>query len=69
MAAAYSENRYAVSLAGHPPAELATRGHDAAEVELVRRRLEGTHWKRRLPTVALLSPTAIGEAYLRPVDY
>jgi NAD+ synthase (glutamine-hydrolysing) len=56
-------------LAGHSPAELVERGHDAAEVELVRRRLEGTHWKRRLPTVALLSPTAIGEAYLRPVDY
>ena len=36
---------------------------------LVRKRLEGTHWKRRLPTVAMVSPTAIGEAYLRPVDY
>jgi hypothetical protein len=33
------------------------------------RRLESTHWKRRLPTVAILSPTAIGESYLRPVDY
>ena len=26
-------------------------------------------WKRRLPTVAMVSPTAIGESYLRPVDY
>ncbi len=42
-----------------------TRG----EVALVRRRLEGTHWKRKLPTVAMLSQTAIGESYLRPVDY
>jgi len=25
--------------------------------------------QRRLPTVAMLSPTAIGEYYLRPVDY
>ena len=35
----------------------------------VRRRLEGTHWKRNLPTVAMLSATTIGEWYLRPVDY
>jgi NAD+ synthase len=35
----------------------------------VRKRLAGTHWKRRLPAVAMISPTAIGEAYLRPVDY
>ena len=56
-------------LSGYTAAELAQRGFDAAEVETVRRRLEGTHWKRRLPTVALMSPTAIGESYLRPVDY
>ncbi|MDQ3696720.1 MAG: NAD+ synthase [Gemmatimonadota bacterium] len=56
-------------LSGYSPDELAARGFDAAEVELVRRRLEGTHWKRRLPTVAMVSPTAIGESYLRPVDY
>ena len=49
--------------------ELVARGFDEAEVALVRRRLESTHWKRRLPTVAMLSPTAIGESYLRPVDY
>jgi NAD+ synthetase len=56
-------------LSGYTPADLAARGFDATEVELVRRRLEGTHWKRKLPTVAMLSPTAIGESYLRPVDY
>ena len=39
------------------------------EVEIVRNRLDSTHWKRRLPTVAVLSQTAIGEFYLRPVDY
>ena len=38
-------------------------------IELVRTRLESTHWKRRLPTVAMVSQTAIGEYYLRPVDY
>jgi NAD+ synthase (glutamine-hydrolysing) len=56
-------------LYGFTAADLCARGFDAAEIELVRRRLEGTHWKRRLPTVAMLSPTAIGESYLRPVDY
>jgi NAD+ synthetase len=40
-----------------------------AEAEIVRKRLDSTHWKRRLPTVAVLSQTAIGEFYLRPVDY
>ena len=39
------------------------------EVAIVRKRVESTHWKRRLPTVAMVSPTAIGESYLRPVDY
>jgi NAD+ synthetase len=56
-------------LSGYTPRDLAERGFDPAEVELVRRRLEGTHWKRKLPTVAMLSPNAIGESYLRPVDY
>jgi NAD+ synthase (glutamine-hydrolysing) len=54
---------------GWTPAELVARGFDAAEVEIVRKRLDGTHWKRRLPTVALVSGAAIGESYLRPVDY
>jgi len=56
-------------LSGYGPDELVARGFLREEVALVRRRLEGTHWKRRLPTVAMLSPTAIGESYLRPVDY
>ena len=56
-------------LSGYKPEEIVARGYPAAEVEVVRRRLDSTHWKRRLPTVAMLSPTAIGESYLRPVDY
>jgi NAD+ synthetase len=56
-------------LSGYSPSELIDRGFDAAEVEIVRKRVESTHWKRRLPTVAMVSPTAIGESYLRPVDY
>jgi NAD+ synthase (glutamine-hydrolysing) len=56
-------------LNGYTAADLAGRRFDAAEVELVRKRLDGTHWKRKLPTVAMLSGAAIGESYLRPVDY
>ena len=56
-------------LRGLRPDEIVARGFTAAEVALVEGRLESTHWKRRLPTVAVLSQTAIGEFYLRPVDY
>ncbi|HET9453079.1 MAG TPA: NAD+ synthase [Gemmatimonadaceae bacterium] len=56
-------------VAGYKPAELVARGYAEADVQLVAKRLATTHWKRRLPTVAMLSPTAIGESYLRPVDY
>jgi len=45
------------------------QGFSQDEVELVRRRLGSTHWKRRLATVAMVSQTAVGEYYLRPVDY
>ncbi|HUR94233.1 MAG TPA: NAD+ synthase [Gemmatimonadales bacterium] len=56
-------------LVGYKSAEIAALGFTDAEIELVRTRLDSTHWKRRLPTVAMLSATAIGEYYLRPVDY
>ena len=56
-------------ISGRKPAEIVALGFTAEEVERVRSRLDGTHWKRRLPTVAMLSQTAIGEFYLRPVDY
>jgi len=68
--------RYAVAdeilnwiLHGWSPAELVARGMDAEAIRLVTRRLDSTHWKRKLPTVAMLSGAAIGESYLRPVDY
>jgi NAD+ synthetase len=56
-------------VSGYKDAELVAHGFNAGEVEVVRKRLDSTHWKRRLPTVAMISPTAIGESYLRPVDY
>ena len=55
-------------LHGWSPAELVARGMDPAAIEPVTRRLDSTHWKRKLPTVAMLSGAAIGESYLRPVD-
>ncbi len=36
-------------------------GFTAEEVELVHKRLSSTHWKRKLPTVAMVSHSAIGE--------
>ncbi len=56
-------------LRGLSPEAVTAGGFPEAQVETVWRRLSSTHWKRELPTVAMLSDTAIGEAYLRPVDY
>lgn len=59
----------ALMLAGFADPKIVARGFAASDVALVRRRVDGTHWKRHLPTTALLSNTAINEFYLRPVDY
>src|SRR6478609_2399663 len=56
-------------LSGYRPEALEALGFTSQEVGLVRSRLEGTHWKRRGPTVAMVSQTSIGDYYLRPVDY
>jgi NAD+ synthase (glutamine-hydrolysing) len=56
-------------LLGYSDAELVDRGFSAEEVSLVRRRVDATHWKRHLPTTAMLTNTAINEFYLRPVDF
>jgi NAD+ synthetase len=56
-------------LHGWRPDELVARGMDAAAIGRVTERLDSTHWKRKLPTVAMMSGAAIGESYLRPVDY
>jgi NAD+ synthase len=56
-------------LLGYDDEQIAARGFALGEVRLVRRRVDGTHWKRHLPTTAMLSNTAINEFYLRPVDY
>ncbi len=54
---------------GYGVEDLVRAGFEREPVELVWRRLQATHWKRELPTVAVLSSSAIGEFYLRPVDY
>jgi len=56
-------------LSGRADDKIVARGFSEHDVALVRRRVESTHWKRHLPTTALLSNTAINEFYLRPVDY
>ncbi|MES2124335.1 MAG: NAD+ synthase [Gemmatimonadota bacterium] len=56
-------------LQGYGEAAIGSAGFTVAEQALVRSRLDSTHWKRKLPSVAMLSQTAIGEYYLRPVDY
>ena len=56
-------------LGGYSVEEIAAKGFTMEEITVVQGRLESTHWKRRLPTVAMVSQTAIGEYYLRPVDY
>lgn len=49
--------------------EIVARGIAPEALAKVKGRLDGTHWKRKLPTSAMLSGAAIGESYLRPVDY
>jgi NAD+ synthetase len=56
-------------LLGYSDTQLVERGFSADEVSLVRHRVDATHWKRHLPTTAMLTNTAINEFYLRPVDY
>ena len=56
-------------VSGYSPADVEGHGFTHDEVQVVHRRLSRTHWKRKLPTVAMVSASAIGETYLRPVDY
>jgi NAD+ synthetase len=56
-------------LRGYDDARIVAHGFTQEDVALVRRRVDSTHWKRHLPTTAMLTGTAINEFYLRPVDY
>ena len=54
---------------GYKREQLVGLGFPPADVDLVWSKVDSTHWKRRGPTVAMLTSSAIGEYYLRPVDY
>lgn len=56
-------------LAGFEDPYIQGLGFSEAEIALVKGLVAKTHWKRELPVSATLSSTAIGEFYLRPVDY
>jgi NAD+ synthase (glutamine-hydrolysing) len=56
-------------LDGLSPEQLVAAGFPEAAVTRVQSLLQGTHWKRRPPTTALVSSSGIGDFYLRPVDF
>jgi NAD+ synthetase len=58
-----------LTLMGYREEDIVERGFSSSDVALVMRRVNATHWKRHLPTTAVISTTAINEFYLRPVDY
>ena len=66
---ALADRILALLLRGYPPQRISAFGFRPEDIALVKKRVDSTHWKRRLPTTAMLSQTAIGEYYLRPVDY
>ncbi|MBS1718030.1 MAG: NAD+ synthase [Armatimonadetes bacterium] len=49
--------------------QLESLGFSREDVKLVESKVKSTHWKRHMPTVAMMSASAIGEYYLRPVDF
>ncbi len=59
----------ALLLRGYSRERIMGMGVPEAEVDLVKRKVDSTHWKRHLPTTAMLSSTSINDYYLRPVDY
>lgn len=56
-------------LKGYSPSYIVGMGFPAEDVALVQQKVATTHWKRHLPTTAMLSTTSINDYYLRPVDY
>jgi NAD+ synthase len=56
-------------LKGYRKERLIDLGFPEAEINLVKGRVDSTHWKRHMPTTAMLSSTSINDYYLRPVDY
>jgi len=59
----------ALLLRGYSRERIIGMGVPSTEVDLVKGKVDSTHWKRHLPTTAMLSSTSINDYYLRPVDY
>jgi len=56
-------------LKGYSTEHIINMGFPSEDVALVQQKVASTHWKRHLPTTAMLSTTSINDYYLRPVDY
>ncbi len=56
-------------LLGYSNAQTRRARFRPADVALVRRRVDSTHWKRHLPTTAMVSEHGDQRVLLRPVDY
>lgn len=56
-------------LRGFTVDRLVEMGFPSSDVMLVKSKVDSTHWKRHMPTTAMLSTTSINDYYLRPVDY
>jgi NAD+ synthase len=56
-------------LRGYSVSRLVGMGFAEDDVRLVKRKVDSTHWKRHMPSTAMLSSTSINDYYLRPVDY
>jgi len=54
---------------GYTKERLLQAGFDPKHVEIVWKRVDSTHWKRHMPTIAMVSDSSINDYYLRPVDY
>lgn len=59
----------ALLLLGYREKQIINKGFREEDVRIVKRMVDSTHWKRKTPTVAMISTSAIGEYYLRPVDF
>lgn len=66
---ARSDRILQLMLMGYSEQDIVAQGFGQGDVALVMRKVNSTHWKRHLPTTAVVSSTAINEFYLRPVDY
>ncbi len=56
-------------LKGYTDTYIAELGFTDAEIARVKGLVNRTHWKRHLPSSAVVSTTAIHEFYLRPLDF